>query len=652
VVFHQNMSSIVNEVVDSETNNIDSICTSSDVDQRRLNAGVSPRNKNSFKDKLEMKERTMKRRESLKTLNAKSPNYMIATDPDHYMPEENTNFAKALQLTIDVGLEKKKKTNRRRMVGMKYKGRLRTAAEEVRSQKKKEKKRKKRNELGKDIRGKDVIGREHEMYALTYGMMIGVQVSVGRQFQAEALNNNINNNLTNSSNNSNNKNSVTNSALKRSESSAMMDINALSTRLSLIDFMNVEKYVFPLTSQMIKEKGHDHKHGLKFKFKDYAGLCFRHLRNLWGVDPAEYLLSICGNVGFIKFISNSKSGQYFFYSNDYKYMIKTLTDTECKFLRRILPYLVKHMIQYPDSLINRYYGLHRVKMPHIRRRLHFVVMNNIFHTPKEIHTKYDLKGATYKGRYTKHAKIEKKPSDSVRKDLNLLGFNDSLEEALPMLAQRFKLGVPGRRKKFLDQVKADAYFLAKMGIMDYSLLVGVHGRTPKLVPGYNIGRNDGNANAFDEVVPDTMEQEKEIREAQSFISNHSNAEDADENKIDAKISPSPSATHTDDETYESTYESDYVSDDENITELSSHAKSLPIFNREHGGYCGKKPNGENNNEIYYFGIIDILQQYNLKKAGENFFKSNFTKQGSKKISALPPREYAERFVKFIEDNTD
>ena len=41
------------------------------------------------------------------------------------------------------------------MVGMKYKGRLRTAAEEVRSQKKKEKKRAKRNQLGKDIRGKE-----------------------------------------------------------------------------------------------------------------------------------------------------------------------------------------------------------------------------------------------------------------------------------------------------------------------------------------------------------------------------------------------------------------------------------------------------------------------------------------------------------------
>ena len=58
--------------------------------------------------------------------------------------------------------------------------------------------------------------------------------------------------------------------------------------------------------------------------------------------------------------------------------------------------------------------------------------------------------------------------------------------------------------------------------------------------------------------------------------------------------------------------------------------------------------GSLNNEIYYMGIIDILQQYNSVKIFENFFKSNFTSQGRGKISALPSKEYAKRFVKFFE----
>ena len=84
----------------------------------------------------------------------------------------------------------------------------------------------------------------------------------------------------------------------------------------------------------------------------------------------------------------------------------------------------------------------------------------------------------------------------------------------------------------------------------------------------------------------------------------------------ANLKRSPSASPAgNDEAYDS---EDGHTDDE-LGPLSSHAKSLPIFNREHGGYCGKTPNGDNNNEIYYFGIIDILQQYNMKKMAENFY---------------------------------
>ena len=35
-----------------------------------------------------------------------------------------------------------------------------------------------------------------------------------------------------------------------------------------------------------------------------------------------------------RFQSNAKSGQFFFYSKDGKYMIKTMTNAESKFLRR------------------------------------------------------------------------------------------------------------------------------------------------------------------------------------------------------------------------------------------------------------------------------------------------------------------------------
>ena len=73
-----------------------------------------------------------------------------------------------------------------------------------------------------------------------------------------------------------------------------------------------------------------------FAFKDYAPEIFRAIRELSGIDTLDYLLCICGNFKFLEFISNSKSGQFFFYSHDRRFMIKTISDEECVFLRSIL----------------------------------------------------------------------------------------------------------------------------------------------------------------------------------------------------------------------------------------------------------------------------------------------------------------------------
>ena len=560
--------------------------------------------------KRDIKTLAKLRRGSLQPV-TKSPNTLVATNPGHYMPEEDTPFAKAVSLTIDAGFEKEK-SRRRRLIARKYKPRLKTEKEELKSQKKKALRRNRREKKGKEARTKDVIGKEDEMYALTYGMMIGVQVSVGRQF-SEAYPPSASSSRKESSGSIGSEQDGNTGS---GTSSRVINLNRLSRRLTMKDFMTVEKYIFPLSPAM--SAGSSMKSSVDFKFKDYAPLCFRHLRNLWKVDPAEYLLSICGNLGFIKFLSNSKSGQYFFFSNDMKYMIKTLTDEECKFLRRILPYFVEHMGRYPDSLLNRYYGLHRVKMPHIRRRLHFVVMNNIFYTPKDIHVKYDIKGATYKGRYTTHEKIRASPG-SVRKDLNFLGFDDSLTGPVEKFTQRIKLGTVERRKKLIEQIRIDALFLSRMGIMDYSLLVGIHGRVPEQVPGYNIGK---------------------VRSARGSAASGSNSGD------DSKASG-----ESGDESLEESFNFAEVEESEKRNELEIYQR-LPIFNQECGGYFGKTPSGDTNNEIYYFGIIDILQQYNLIKRGENFFKSYFTKQGKGKISSVPPLDYAKRFIKFFEDVTD
>ena len=56
-------------------------------------------------------------------------------------------------------------------------------------------------------------------------------------------------------------------------------------------------------------------------------------------------------------------------------------------------------------------------------------------------------------------------------------------------------------------------------------------------------------------------------------------------------------------------------------------------------------------ENYYFGIIDILQEYNMKKKVEHAYKSRLMElkgKNPKDISAVNAKDYGERFVNFMQ----
>jgi len=54
--------------------------------------------------------------------------------------------------------------------------------------------------------------------------------------------------------------------------------------------------------------------------------------------------------------------------------------------------------------------------------------------------------------------------------------------------------------------------------------------------------------------------------------------------------------------------------------------------------------------VYYLGVIDILCEYNTRKKLENIFKS--IRYDSKGISAIPAKDYADRFYNFISDHIE
>jgi len=181
---------------------------------------------------------------------------------------------------------------------------------------------------------------------------------------------------------------------------------------------------------------------------------------------AEQILQSLGKgAGNYKMMAtNSKSGEFFFFSHDRRYLIKSVSQDEGVLLHRMLPKYSKHISDNPESLIVRYAGLFILYFPD-RTSMYFTVMKSIFDPDFGIDSHYDLKGSTHKRR--------KRQGESTGKDEDWI-----LDKRAIVLSSAL-------RQKLLDAHHRDAHFLARFHVMDYSLLVGIHHYNNK--PSQNAG---------------------------------------------------------------------------------------------------------------------------------------------------------------------
>src|ERR1700753_3809389 len=70
--------------------------------------------------------------------------------------------------------------------------------------------------------------------------------------------------------------------------------------------------------------------------------------------------------------SPEKYGSLFYFSRDYRFIIKTIHHSKHKFIRKILKDYHEHVCKNPHTLLSCFYGLHRVKLPW-GRKIHFVI---------------------------------------------------------------------------------------------------------------------------------------------------------------------------------------------------------------------------------------------------------------------------------------
>lgn len=88
-----------------------------------------------------------------------------------------------------------------------------------------------------------------------------------------------------------------------------------------------------------------------FKFKTYSPVAFRYFRELFGIRPEDFLLSVV-NEPMIELSNPGASGSVFYLTLDDEFIIKTVQHKEADFLQKLLAgyYMVRVSI-LPDVLV-------------------------------------------------------------------------------------------------------------------------------------------------------------------------------------------------------------------------------------------------------------------------------------------------------------
>ncbi|KAH7658227.1 Phosphatidylinositol-4-phosphate 5-kinase protein [Dioscorea alata] len=335
-----------------------------------------------------------------------------------------------------------------------------------------------------------------------------------------------------------------------------------------------------------------------FELINYCPDVFRSLQDFAKVDSDAYMLSVYGNETLRKIASPWKCSSPIHFSQDHKFIIKIIRKSEMKVFLDMLPKYYGHARKYPNTLLTKIFGLHVVK-PVEGPKVRFVVTGNILNSDLCIHKRFNLKGSSQGRGLTKGVGDDNAMYKDV--DLDVVFHLDRTTRA-----------------KLLEQIMHDCDFLEGIGVMDYSLLVGMHIRhasTSDLLPreqsSCNVGSVDTKRKRSDSHSSVQSDFDQDLSSTSDMQSNYS-----------------------------------YEEHDDRLG-VRTPARAVKIQKIESGGLTIFRNTGkeEPSDVILYFEIIDILQGYNMVKRVEHVFKSlQFDAQS---ISAVNPNYYSTRFQDFL-----
>jgi len=186
--------------------------------------------------------------------------------------------------------------------------------------------------------------------------------------------------------------------------------------------------------------------------------------------------------------SDGASGSFFYFTKNKRYLVKTIELSEKDALVAIADEYLAHCRANQGTLIH-YYGCHSLRLPLNSGKMYFCIMKNIFCTDDKLAETYDLKGCTsFNRRRLSPIQLDvlhdcahtgAKPDFKLGTlmDWEWMDMHRKLQFAPSMGGPVDPLNV------FVKAMHADCEFLARCGLLDYSLLVGVVRRDQRLDTG-------------------------------------------------------------------------------------------------------------------------------------------------------------------------
>ena len=195
---------------------------------------------------------------------------------------------------------------------------------------------------------------------------------------------------------------------------------------------------------------------------------FQKLYSSWEIDDFEQFYASLSpkfnrDMIFKAGEGAGRSGSFFFFSHDRKFVVKTMTSTELKLFKRMIPKYTEYLQANQDSLLSKILGVFTIEAAcTMGSQVHIMLMENTVRLKNVDELKYvfDLKGSTV-DRVVKG----KTENSTTLKDLNFLLIKSKIKELTKL--------TESTSRRLAQVMRSDIDFLKSFNLMDYSMLIAI-----------------------------------------------------------------------------------------------------------------------------------------------------------------------------------